>query len=387
MVTVGLDKIGFFTPNFVLDLVDLAHARDIDPDKFTIGIGQDEQAIIPPTQDVVTMGTNAAAKILTQADRDALDMVIFATESGIDHSKSGAVYIQKLLQLPDNIRTIELKQACYAGTYGLMQAQDYVRLHPKRRVLVIASDIARYGLNSGGEVTQGGGAIAMLVSANPRIATLHDDSVYMSQDIADFWRPLDRTEALVDGKYSAEVYKHMFTTLYARYQAKNNLGLSDFAGMAFHLPFTKMGKKALDEVIMQYEQPIQDRHYAALKASQIFSRRVGNLYTGSVYLALLSLLTHGDLRAGDTLGVFSYGSGAEAELYRLQLVEGFEQQLNEPIGTILDDRQRVSVREYETMYRAAIHTSTNQSSVDFGDTARYRLIGVQDGQRQYQEFA
>ncbi|SUP61086.1 Polyketide biosynthesis 3-hydroxy-3 -methylglutaryl-ACP synthase pksG [Weissella viridescens] len=80
-------------------------------------------------------------------------------------------------------RTIELKQACYSGTYGLMQARDYVTLHPKAKVLVIASDIARYGINTGGEVTQGAGAVAMLVTANPTIATLNQDNVFMSDEL------------------------------------------------------------------------------------------------------------------------------------------------------------------------------------------------------------
>ena len=72
-----------------------------------------------------------------------------------------------------------LKQACYAGTFGLMQARDYVTLHPEKRVLVIAADIARYGLGTTGESSQGCGAVAMVLSADPRIAVIEKHSGFV----------------------------------------------------------------------------------------------------------------------------------------------------------------------------------------------------------------
>ncbi|MGO2927515.1 MAG: hydroxymethylglutaryl-CoA synthase, partial [Leuconostoc citreum] len=79
---IGIDKMASYTPEFALDLTTLAFARGDEPEKYTIGIGQNKQAVIPNFEDVVTMGVNAARKILTVADREQIDMVIFATESG-----------------------------------------------------------------------------------------------------------------------------------------------------------------------------------------------------------------------------------------------------------------------------------------------------------------
>lgn len=386
-VAVGIDKIGFDTPGLVLDLVSLAKQRGDEPDKYTIGIGQDQQAVVPNYEDVVTMGVNAAQSILTDADRQDLDMLIFATESGVDNSKSAAVFAQQLLDLPVNIRTIELKQACYAGTYGLMQARDYVTLHPDRKVLVIAADIARYGLATPGEVTQGAGAVAMLVAANPRLAVIHDDSVFMSQDTPDFWRPIDRSQALVDGHLSTDVYKAMFAKLWQRYQDQTGLDLNQIDGWAFHLPYTKMAKKALDQVIDQADDRHQDLLKQRLAASQAYSRRVGNTYTASVYMSLLSLLANDDsLQAGDRLGIFSYGSGAEAELFSLSLVPGFEDQgPKTAVNRILDRRQLVSVPEYERIFSSQLLDSTvNSRSAASPRSLRAQFWGWQDGQRLYQ---
>ena len=39
-MNIGIDKISFFTPHLYLDMAKLAEARDVDPNKYLIGIGQ-----------------------------------------------------------------------------------------------------------------------------------------------------------------------------------------------------------------------------------------------------------------------------------------------------------------------------------------------------------
>ncbi len=84
-------------------------------------------------------------------------------------------------------RSFEMKEACYAATAGLNYAKLHVAAHPESKVLVIASDIARYGVGSSGESTQGADCVAMLVSQNPRILE-RSDNVAQTRDNADFWR-------------------------------------------------------------------------------------------------------------------------------------------------------------------------------------------------------
>lgn len=65
---VGIDRITFATPNCYLSMKDLAIARGIDPNKFTIGIGQSQQAVPPNHQDIVTLGAQAALPLLPYID-------------------------------------------------------------------------------------------------------------------------------------------------------------------------------------------------------------------------------------------------------------------------------------------------------------------------------
>ena len=385
MAVIGIDKMSFFSPHQYIDMVDLANARNEEPDKYLIGIGETEQAVVPPTQDVVTMAANAADQLLTAEERAEIDTIIFATESGIDNSKSAAVYVQHLLGLNEYARTIEMKQACYAGTYGLMQARDYVALHPGSKVLVMASDIARYGLHTPGEVTQGAGAVAMLVTENPRILELNRDNQFMSRDVMDFWRPVYAEEALVDGKYSAEVYREFFRDLWSRYKEKTGRSINDFKAYAFHLPFTKMGLKALRDILPEADEDKQTDLLNEFEASRVYNKRIGNLYTGSVYLSLYSLLANSeDLAAGDRLGIFSYGSGAEGEFYSAILQPNFRDGLIAgQMDALFEKREYLTIPAYEEVFMAGLHGSEDREFDISADPAEFVLAGLKDQQRQY----
>lgn len=384
LMKIGIDRMAFATTNDYLDLTELANARNVDPNKYTIGIGQDLQAVVPVTQDIVTLGATAAKKLLTPELMKHISTVVVATESGIDNSKASAIYIKHLLGLNDFTRTVEMKEACYSATAGIQFAKGLVALNPQETVLVIAADIARYGLNTPGEVTQGAGAVAMLISRDPHVLTLEDTTVAYSKDIMDFWRPLYSTEAMVDGKYSTSVYIDFFKQTFMRYQQLTGRGIEDFTAIAFHLPFTKMGKKGLEGLLGERSDAAAERLRQHLTESQVYCRQVGNLYTGSLYLGVMSLLQNGKLAAGDRIGLFSYGSGAEGEFYSGILQPGYQDYLND-IKKDLAARQKVSVEEYEELFNTQLGMTTTDIEFDISkDPAPYVLAGQKDHQRIYQ---
>lgn len=381
---IGIDRMAFATTDQYIELTELAEKRGVDPNKYTIGIGQDRQAVVPPTQDIVTLGARAAKKLLTPDVTRRLSTIIVATESGIDNSKASAIYIKHLLGLDDYIRAVELKEACYSGTAAIQFARGLVALNSQETVLVIAADIARYGLNTPGEVTQGAGAVAMLISADPHVLAIEPTSVSYSRDLMDFWRPLYATEAIVDGKYSTGVYVDFFKNTLTRYLQRTGRRLDDFAGIAFHLPFTKMGKKGLEGVLQDRDDAVANRLRDQLTASQVYCRQVGNLYTGSLYLGLMSLLQNGQVKPGDRLGLFSYGSGAEGEFYSGIVQPAFAENLSD-VKEDLADRHQVSIDEYEQLFNSQLGMQTADVQFDLqNDDAPFVLAGQKDHQRIYQ---
>ncbi|MBF9308747.1 hydroxymethylglutaryl-CoA synthase [Bifidobacteriaceae bacterium NR044] len=411
-LAVGIDRISFATPHYYLNLTDLANARGIDPNKFTIGIGQSEQSVPPNHQDIVTLAAQAALPLLPHIDSNRLKMLIVGTESGVDASKSSALYVQNLLKLTPWVRVVEVKEACYGGTAALMMACDYVRAHAEKdpQVLVIASDIARYGLATPGEVTQGAGAVAMLVSANPHVLKINDDSVVKSADIQDFWRPVYQDTALARGKFSTEQYIEFFCDVWQKYCAQNDCNFNDFAGLCFHLPYTKMGLKALKAAMdtcdntcdnSNLSESSRNRLLSRYETSTKYSRRVGNIYTGSLYLGLLSLLELDGLeldeftcenselpplKSGDKIGLFSYGSGAVGEFFSATLVPGFKDALfAREHADMLDSRVRLSVADYEAMFSSVAPYAPEDfvSDTSHRECANFFLDGISSQERHY----
>ena len=386
LMNIGIDKINFFTPSLYVDLVKLADARGVDPNKFTVGIGQNKMSINPITQDTISMGANAALPLITAAEAETIDLVILGTESAVDYSKSGAVIIHQLLGIQPFARSIEVKQACYGATAGLMMAKDYIKTHPGRKALVIGSDIARYGLNTAGEVTQGAGAVAMIISENPGILILEDQSVAMSQDIFDFWRPTYSDTAIVDGKFSNEAYIDFFQKIWQEYSRQTSHSLDDFTAISFHLPYSKMGRKALNTIIETASDATQKRLLENYQHSITYTKDIGNIYTGSLYLGLCSLLDFQEnLVAGDRIGLFSYGSGAVGEFFSGKLAENFKEHLNTELHTALfADRHELTIAEYEEIFNESLPTdgSTQTFSNRF-DQAQIYLDAINEHQRHY----
>src|SRR5699024_9910510 len=133
-------------------------------------------------------------------------------------------------------------------TAGIQSAMGHLTMHPESKVLILASDIAKYGVNTGGEPTQGAGAVAMLLSADPSILAIETNSAMYTKDINDFWRPNYSEYAYVDGKYSNEAYLGTLTAVWDRYKEQFDAQLSNFEALLFHVPYTKMGRKALKEL-------------------------------------------------------------------------------------------------------------------------------------------
>ena len=161
--------------------------------------------------------------------------------------------------------------------------------------------------------------------------------------------------------------------------------LDDFAALTFHLPFTKMGKKALEALLKDNQSPVANKLREQLTASQKYCREVGNLYTGSLYLGVMSFLQNGQVNPGDRIGLFSYGSGAEGEFYSGILQPHFEKYLSD-VKDDLANRHQVSIAEYEKQFNSQLGMNPDDVELDWqSDPAPFILKGQKEHKRIYQE--
>lgn len=413
MTSVGIEAIAVATPRRYLALGDLALARGVAPAKYTVGLGAHEMAVADPGEDTVALAATAGARLLRAHDVDvsAIGMLIVGTETGVDHSKPVASFVQGVLDLPRAMRTFDTQHACYGGTAALMAACDWIGSGNAagRSALVICSDVARYGLHAAGEPTQGAAAVAMLVSDRPELLAIDQGvSGVFSTDVHDFWRPLGRREALVDGHYSIDCYLRAVAGAYGSWReqatrrallpAGDSLPSERLARIAYHVPFCKMARKAhahlrrleleeksggqLDAAALEHEEGEGASSFERQVApSLMLASRIGNTYTGSLYLGVASLL-HGEAAelSGRRLGLFSYGSGCSSEFFSGVVgPRAAEVIARARLDELLAQRSRIDVAEYERLMGLA----RDHAPGDLPQPGTYGFAGVRDDRRTY----
>lgn len=386
MCSVGIDQISFYTSNYFLDLRTLAEHQNTDPDKYYVGIGQEKMSMAAHDEDVVTMAASAAYPLVQEEQAKEVSTLMFATETGIDQSKSAGVYVHRLLGLAENCRVVELKQACYSATAAIQMACALVAREPHKRVLVIASDIARYELDTPGEATQGCGAVAMMITANPRVLEIDPEVGNYTEDVMDFWRPNYRKTALVDGKYSTKIYLKSLKKAWENFREVSSLAFSDFSHVCYHLPFGRMAQKAHQQLAKLNKSELDSTTLAEqIEETLHYNKAIGNSYTASMYIGLTSLLENcKDNLAGNRIGFFSYGSGCVAEFFSGKVVDGYEKWLFKELHrSMLDSRSEVDYEKYLQLYKAPDPQQGEVCEIPADTAGHFRLSAISNHKREY----
>ncbi len=254
MTAVGIDAIEIWTGKLKLDLPEtVAPVKDKDPAYYTKGFGLNASSFPDAYEDIVTMGANAAHRLMERKGLtpDDIGRIDVATESAFDNSKPVSTYIAGCLeQVYDgdfhHANKGERKFACIAGTQSLDDAYNWIKAgrNRGRSALVIATDTALYARGDPGEATQGAGAVAMLISEDPSIVELSTEQGYGSADETDFLKPNQQFPS-VDGKRSMQVYlARMREALEDFERAGGETHPDDYVFGPFHTPFPGMVRKA-----------------------------------------------------------------------------------------------------------------------------------------------
>jgi hydroxymethylglutaryl-CoA synthase len=382
----GIDSIGVYVPRLYVDLTgEWARVRapvlaDGDVQKLvgkvTDGVGVRRMAVVDAHQDCATLAAMAAKRAIDTAGIDPrdIDYLAVGTETTVDQSKSAAAYVLGMLERHYGVSLAhvgapQFQFACIGATYALEAAISRLRAgdNTKPYSLVIASDISKYPLATAGEYTQGAGAVALLLSENPRLVELEPGMTgTVTRDERDFFRPNWSAAAVVDGKYSIDVYLDCMEAAFAAYAERVEPKLAGrplvqaIDHYLFHVPFPRMAEYAAARVLTSLwskhpdardrlasqvplfaagpgggdvrawrkeveravaKSPLFRETFAgAVEPTLTLSRDVGNMYSGSLYLALASLLEQPSSSeasaslAGNRLVFGSYGSGASAKV-------------------------------------------------------------------------
>lgn len=383
----GIEGMAFATSRYSLELSALAEARGIDPRKYAVGLGIDAMSVAPPDEDIITLGAAAAEKALEGIDREQIEMVLFATESGVDQSKAASTFVHGLLGLPRRCRVMELKQACYAGTFSMQLALPFLMMNPDKKVLVIASDIARYGLETPGEPSQGCAAVAVVLSAQPRLIAFDREYGVATDNVLDFWRPNYSDTAFVEGKYSSRLYLQILEEVWQQYTEQSGRSFDDIRHFCYHTPVPKLVEKAHQSLASLAGKGRIDKATmeAQLGGSLDYGRQLGNSYTATLFIGLCAVLDKNDDLTGERIGFYSYGSGCIGEFFTGTVLPGYQEHLHKDYHRRqIDEREVIDVPTYETFFDAPRYDQSGDVTISTHATGPFRFAGTEQHRRIYQ---
>ncbi len=276
------------------------------------------------------------------------------TESLVDKSKSTKTHLMRLFPGNHDIEGATSLNACYGATNALINTLNWMA-SPSwdgRYGIVVATDVAVYE-EGPARPTGGCGTLAILVSNKPKIVLSPTRASYID-DQYDFYKPIPSSEyPTVDGKNSMDLYINAMKECFKLYKQKtgqkNVLDTTDY--VCFHTPFYKMIQKAFDTLAKTEYPTISAQDSGALFLKKVeptlfVSKRIGNIYTGSLYACLISLLYKTPEIKDKNLFLFSYGSGLCSTLLQARLISNpLSQAQIADIDQMFKNRVQFSARE------------------------------------------
>lgn len=357
MTTFGIDGLNIWASTLAVDFREVATVRGTDARSFA-NTRFDFRSLLPTWEDPVTLAVNAARPLLAGVDTSAIGLLIVATESGLDFGKPLSTWVHRHLGLGPHCRNYEIKHACFGGTAALLSAVSFVRERPTRTALVVMTDVARDHVGDPAELTAGSGAVALLVTANPRLLVLDAVTGSATREVWDVARPRSTGEHN-DAVLSLYSYLDLIELAWSDYQKQTKCGspLESFSHLIYHTPLFSLAEKAHAALLESAIDDVDESDVRASLSSMVlpalgWNALTANVYSGSLYVSLGGLLATQDVTAGSRLGMFSYGSGACAELFSGTVQSGAGDAVSAmEIEPHLRKRRLVSVPEYESLVR------------------------------------
>jgi hydroxymethylglutaryl-CoA synthase len=104
---------------------------------------------------------------------------------------------------------------------------------------------------------------------------------------------------------------------------------------------------------------------AKVRDTATLSRQVGNIYTGSIYLGLASLLEMQKIHAGERLCFGAYGSGCSALVFSARVQQQAESVPLRGLVQRLQERRQISLQDYENLHEGKMEKSVVMPSKEF----------------------
>ncbi|EAU90443.1 hydroxymethylglutaryl-CoA synthase [Coprinopsis cinerea okayama7 len=421
---VGVLGIEVYFPRRCVSEADLEVFDGVSTGKYTIGLGQEYMAWPDDREDINSFALNAVSGLLEKYNIDpkSIGRIDVGTETIIDKSKSVKTTLMDLFAEAGNydIEGIDSKNACYGGTAALFNAINWIESSSwdGRNAIVVSGDIAVYA-EGAARPAGGAGACAILIGPNAPVVFEPVHGTYMANTY-DFYKPnLSSEYPEVDGPVSVVTYVAALDAAYTTFKEKfakaakraqvagkevssATFSLEDLDYAIFHSPYGKQAVKGHARMLyndfitnpkdprfanvpnpesfisQSHAQSLTDKNvektFVALsKASfakktdpgMACSKRLGNMYTASLYGCLASLLgtVEPSELGGKRVSLFSFGSGCAATFFTAR-IKGDTSEIKEKLK-LKERLAAMTVAPPEEFVAALALREKNHNAVDF----------------------
>ncbi|MFD1062715.1 hydroxymethylglutaryl-CoA synthase family protein [Winogradskyella litorisediminis] len=208
-----------------------------------------------------------------------------------------------------------------------------------------------------------------------------------------------KEEPVFDGQFSNSCYADRITEAFEHFNSQKEIDfVNNWQQFIFHLPYAFHGRRIVfdnwlswikdtavynllvEEVGKPEDTDIKTWNKAAYKsnlystfinenisAGELASSEIGNMYTASIFMSLLSFLSHSFNTskeiAGNTIGFVAYGSGSKSKVFQGVVQPNWVSKIKDiKLFEYLENRTSITVETYENIHRSKLQTPVNKGS-------------------------
>jgi len=314
MIDVGIVSYGAYVPRYRITPTEIGRIWGIDGTAMGKGLLIHMKSVPSPDEDVITIATEAARKMMLRCTVDPKDIgaLYVGSESHPYAVKPTGTVVAEAIRASPNLTVADLEFACKAGTAGIQMCMGLVGSGMIKYGVAIGADTSQGAPGDALEYSASAGGAAYLIGSKKIIAKINKTLSYTT-DTPDFWRREGSPYPSHGGRFTGEpaYFKHIGSAAKLMLEEMKTQP-TDYKFAVFHQPNGKFPTRIAKELGFSDEQ-IKDG---------LLTPYIGNTYSGAVPLGLASVLDVAE--PGDRIFVVAYGSGAGSDAFDITVTDEIE---------------------------------------------------------------
>ena len=326
---VGIVSYGAYVPRYRITPTEIGRIWGIDGTAMGKGLFIHMKSVPSPDEDVITIATEAARKMMSRCSVDPKDIgaLYVGSESHPYAVKPTGTVVAEAIRASPNLTVADLEFACKAGTAGIQMCMGLVGSGMVKYGVAIGADTSQGAPGDALEYSASAGGAAYLIGSKKMIAKINRTLSYTT-DTPDFWRREGSPYPSHGGRFTGEpaYFKHIGSAAKLMFDEMDTKP-TDYKYAVFHQPNGKFPTRIAKELGFGDEQ-IKDG---------LLTPYIGNTYSGAVPLGLASVLDVAE--PGDRIFVVAYGSGAGSDAFDITVTDEIKKfrKLGQTVADMLKD--------------------------------------------------